>query len=423
MRGRRRSFLAWRRLLAVVTAGPLLLAAGSCRREPPRAPARTPVRILLIGLDGASWTFVDLLRARGALPNLDRLVREGVRAPMRTLSPSLSPALWTTIATGRSPAAHGIEDFQSKDAAGQTHIASSDARRTEALWTIVSRSGRRVGFVGWWVTWPAEPVEGYIVSDHFLRPNRDGLTRATYPQRLAAEIDADIPAEWAWLRQSLDNGRLKTLSDRSPTARLRADQRLEEVRRLYEQDHRGERAILHLLEREPRPDLLGFTSRKIDLSSHYMWAFAADQGAESVSRVLEPFYRYEDDLVGRLVAAAGPATNVLIVSDHGFERVADGWDHKESAPDGIFIAWGPAFRRGATLEAVSLVDVAPTVLHALGLPVARDMEGRVPEDAFAEARPLKWIATYETGRRAKQGSDSPVDDELREQLRSLGYIR
>ena len=378
---------------------------------------------LVIGLDGASWTFIDLLRARGVLPNLDRMVREGVRAPMRTLSPSLSPALWTTMATGRPPAVHGIVDFQLKDETGQSHIASSDARKTETLWTIVSRSGGRAGFVGWWVTWPAEPVEGYIVSDHFLRPNQEQLTRATYPDRLAAELNAVIPADWAWLRESLANGQLRTLSDRSPRPPLSAEKRLEEARRLYDQDHRGEQSILHLLNREPWPDLVGFTSRKIDLASHYMWSFAADQGPEAVSRVLEPVYRYEDELIGRLVAAAGPATNVVVVSDHGFERTPTGYDHKQGTPDGIFVAWGPAFRRGVTIDAVSLVDVAPTVLHLLGLPVAQDMEGHVPEKAFAAARPVKWVATYETGRRATRSTDSPVDDELREQLRSLGYIK
>jgi predicted AlkP superfamily phosphohydrolase/phosphomutase len=427
MHGRRPPVSKTRRIvLAALAAGAFSLGGPGwgCRRAAQPAPlTKAPVSVLLIGLDGASWTFIEPLRARGVLPNLDRLIREGVRAPMRTLSPSLSPALWTTMATGRPPEVHGIADFQSKDETGQSHIVSSDARKTEALWTIVSRSGRRVGFVGWWVTWPAEPVEGYLVSDHFLRPNQELLTRATYPERLAAELNAAIREDWPWLRQSLENGQLKTLSDRSPRGPQGAPQRLEEARRLYDQDHRGEQAILHLLSREPLPDLVGFTSRKIDLASHYMWAFAPDQGVEAVSRVLEPVYRYEDDLIGRLVAAAGPATHVLVVSDHGFERVASGYDHKEGAPDGIFVAWGPSFRHGATLDAVSLVDIAPTVLHLLGLPVAKDMEGRVADGAFADAKPVKWIATYETGRRAARGSDSPVDDELREQLRSLGYIK
>jgi predicted AlkP superfamily phosphohydrolase/phosphomutase len=414
-----------RRATTVVLAIAALLVIGipgpGCRRA---APPSRPVSVLLIGLDGASWTFIDLLRARGALPNLDRLVREGVRAPMKTLSPSLSPALWTSMASGRPPAVHGIEDFQTKDAAGNDVITSSDARRTETLWTILSRSGRRVGFVGWWVTWPAEPVEGFVVSDHFLRPHEEPLAKATYPESLAARLDAAIPADWPWLRQSLEVGQIKVFSDRSPKTVPDAARRLAEARRLYDQDHRGEESILYLLRQQERPDLVGFTSRKIDLASHYMWSFLADdRGPDAVSRVLEPVYRYEDALIGRLIDAAGPATHVIVVSDHGFERVGEEWDHKDGAPDGIFIGWGPSFRRGVAVDPVSILDVTPTVLHVLGLPVARDMEGHVVEQALADRAPVKWVATYETGRRASKGAGSPVDEELREQLRALGYIK
>src|SRR5262245_51369263 len=222
--------------VAALLGALLVLPGPACRRA---APAR-PVSVLLIGLDGASWTFIDLLRARGALPNLDRLVREGVRAPMKTLSPSLSPALWTSMASGRPPAVHGIEAFQTKDADGNDVIASSDARRTEALWTILSRSGRRVGLVGWWVTWPAGPVEGFGVSDHFLRPHEEPLAKATYPESLAARLNSAIPSDWPWLRQSLEAGQVKVFSDRSPTAPHDAEKRLQEARRLYDQDHRGE---------------------------------------------------------------------------------------------------------------------------------------------------------------------------------------
>ena len=380
--------------------------------------------LLLIGLDGASWSFIDPLLTRGALPNLDRLIREGVRAPLRTLSPSLSPALWTSMVTGKPPAVHGIEDFYTRDTEGRSGLASSQARKTEALWTILSRSGRRVGFVGWWVTWPAEQVDGYMVSELFLRPNHERLEQGTYPIALAAELDAAIPADWPWLKQVLDSGQLKLISDRPPGQRMSSEQRMREARFFYDQDHRGEQAALYLLAHRSRPDLLGFTSRKVDLASHYMWnVLSADRGPEAMSRVLEPVYRYEDDLVGRLIAAAGPAVHVLVVSDHGFERVGEGYDHKEGAPDGIFVARGPLFRRGAALGEVSVYDVAPTVLHVLGLPVARDMEGRVPEAALAGGAPVRWVATYETGRRAAKGARSPLEEEVREQLRALGYIR
>jgi arylsulfatase A-like enzyme len=113
---------------------------------------------------------------------------------------------------------------------------------------------------------------------------------------------------------------------------------------------------------------------------------------------------------------------VIIVSDHGFERTPKGYDHKESAPDGIFIASGPGFRTGVELPGVSVYDIAPTILHLMGLPVARDLEGKVLEDALSLDRPIAWVDTHETGRFTPRALRSPIEERIKDQLRSLGYI-
>jgi predicted AlkP superfamily phosphohydrolase/phosphomutase len=398
-------------LLGALLAAPFV----GCRPSP--ATPGAPVRLLLVGLDGASWDFLDPMIERGAVPNLARFSREGVRGSLQTLRPALSPAIWTTIATGRAPSEHGITGFEATD--GQGFIASS-GRRTEALWTILTRARRTVGFVGWWVTWPAEEV-----SERFLRPGHEGLEDATYPRTLAREVDAGMAAEWPWLRQALQDGRLKLLSDRKPGPEPLTPARLQLADFFYGQDHRGEQAALHVLRHRPRPELFGFLSRKIDIASHYMARFTAEGrlGAEEMSRVLEPVYRYEDGLLGRLVEAAGEGASILVVSDHGFERTADGYDHKDTSPPGILVAWGPLFREGLVLKSVSVFDVTPTVLHVLGLPVARDMKGAVLSGALRDHRPVAQVATYETGRRRAEGRPSSQDELIREELKALGYIQ
>jgi hypothetical protein len=75
------------------------------------APAPEPRRVVVVGIDGADWGVIDRLRAAGRLPVLDALVRRGSAAPLATFRPTLSPALWTTVATGMRPADHGIENF------------------------------------------------------------------------------------------------------------------------------------------------------------------------------------------------------------------------------------------------------------------------------------------------------------------------
>lgn len=73
--------------------------------EPP------PAKVLLVGIDGAEWSIIDRLRAEGRVPTLDRLIEQGTRGHLETITPTLSPALWTTIATGVAPGVHGIHNF------------------------------------------------------------------------------------------------------------------------------------------------------------------------------------------------------------------------------------------------------------------------------------------------------------------------
>ena len=71
-----------------------------------------------------------------------------------------------------------------------------------------------------------------------------------------------------------------------------------------------------------------------------------------------------------------------------------------SAPDGVVLAIGDGIRAGATVEGGSILDIAPTILYLMGLPVARDMEGRVlieiVEEDFARAHPVTFIPSYES---------------------------
>src|SRR6185295_2234345 len=122
--------------------------------------------VVLIGLDGADWNIIDPLIAAGKMPNLAALIERGSRGRLLTLSPTLSPVIWTTIATGVKPERHGIVDFTAinKDTGAAVPV-TSNLRRVPALWNILSDAGRTVGFVGWWASFPAEKVNGYIVSD------------------------------------------------------------------------------------------------------------------------------------------------------------------------------------------------------------------------------------------------------------------
>src|SRR6185312_2096234 len=154
-------------------------------------------RLLLIGWDAADWKVIDPLLAKGEMPNLAKLVNEGVRGNIATLYPPLSPMLWTTIATGKWPAKHGIHGFieTTEDGLGVRPVTNL-GRKTKAFWNILNQNGKRSIVVGWWPSHPAEPIRGAMVSNLFpipasARPESPMLTGTVHPERWAAPL-ADL---------------------------------------------------------------------------------------------------------------------------------------------------------------------------------------------------------------------------------------
>jgi Flp pilus assembly protein TadD len=139
-------------------------------------------------------------------------------------------------------------------------------------------------------------------------------------------------------------------------------------------------------------------------------------------------------MLGRLVELAGPDTYVMIVSDHGFQSgeqrprqiVEPAQWHR---PQGIFVLHGPGIRADQTVEGATLLDIAPTILTLLDLPVGEDMEGKVLVNAFAEPPRITRIPSWEEvsgpdGRLpADNGEDDPAAAQAAlQQLIELGYI-
>ena len=152
--------MPWLNRLSGVLAALLALGCLACSSE-----QSTP-RALLIGIDGASLRVAGPLLEEGRLPHLGRIAREGVAGPLLSSLPLWSPRIWTTVATGKQPAKHGVLSFAQKLEAGGRRLYRSSDRRTHALWNIASDAGLRVAVVNWWTTHPPERIEGVMVSDH-----------------------------------------------------------------------------------------------------------------------------------------------------------------------------------------------------------------------------------------------------------------
>jgi hypothetical protein len=328
-------------------------------------------RVIVVGLDAADWQLLDGYCVDGTMPNLARLVREGRSGVLKTFQPPLSPLVWTTMMTGVSPRVHGILDFtRFNPRSGQKEPITSDERREPAVWNMASAAGRRVGVLGLWATYPAEPVSGLLVSDRlfsFLYQEKDPPAGVVYPasedararallQRVEGQVGlAELQAYLPWLDEA-EYGRHLDSEDPygHPVSALR---RILVETRVYDELGR------EFLERE-RPDLLIAYFQGTDSVGHVFAPYAPprqpaipEQDYERYHSVPRAYFQAVDALLGRyrqLAQARGAV--LMIASDHGFTwregrptklssfavATAAKWHRKE----GVYLLWGP----GVTAE-------------------------------------------------------------------------
>jgi tetratricopeptide (TPR) repeat protein/predicted AlkP superfamily phosphohydrolase/phosphomutase len=416
-------------------------------------------RVLLIGLDGADWNILDPLMKAGRLPHLSRLVKGGVRARLRTITPMLSPVVWTSIATGVVPSRHGIVDFVATMGPERKRVpVRSSLRKVKAIWNVLSEQNVRVGVVGWWATFPAERVNGFIVTDrvaHQLfgphRPHEVVGAGKVYPPQLEEVVQAlRIAPESITTRQVSRYIRLPA----EPGA-LPADQEklIDDFKTLLAAGDTYGRIALEL-EKKHAPDFLAVYFEGTDVVGHLFMPYASPplegidrQAAKLFGRTVDAYYRHVDEEIGRILRAVGPETAVIVCSDHGFKTVAhrpltDSRIGHGQAADwhrkyGVLILHGPQFRRSSVLEEASILDVTPTILTLFGLPVAEDWDGRPIVDGFTpeflQRHPVLYRPTYEgtviagghvwEESQSVEPEDPEGDRELKEKLESLGYLR
>jgi hypothetical protein len=414
--------------------------------------------LLIVGIDGATFSIVDPLIEAGGMPNLRALIQRGTRAPLGTLEPTVSPAIWTTIATGKLPEEHGILGFEGVPGQTMTTLPTSGMRRVRSFWNLLSDHGRSVGVSGWWATWPAEEVNGYIVSDRVAYTRmeatatlEDRSLRNVFPVELLAEIAPLVRPPGSITPDEVR--RFMPLSDDEVRdlvvgAEYEHGHFLPEFKYVLQSDRSTADIAEHLLETRPT-DVTAVGLYGVDVVSHLTWHFMQPElfdrygidpeGVRKFGKLIERYYEFTDELLGRLVRAAPKNATILVFSDHGFGPTGQlPWSAGHGAltpgapiaPDGILVLAGPTVRKGALLDDADVLDLLPTLLYLQGLPVAEDMPGRVLTEALdpdlLARSPVRTIPTYETT--PLHHPDAPIladaeeDRALREKLRSLGYI-
>ncbi len=427
----------------------LLLATIAEDFEPPGA------RVLVLALDGLDWDFVLPWVEAGDMPNLARLMDAGTWGRMETLVPTLSPLIWTTVATGVSPDRHGILDFVEKEPKrGILLPITGRSRKVPAVWNLASAFGRTVGVVGWWASWPAEKVRGVVVTDRLYYTLTQGISEAVFRQDppemvFPAERTGEIAAlrdravketDWQAVRFFMD------VSEQQYAAAVAADRGMEDpvdgFRRILASTRTYLGAGLQLA--GERPDLLMVYLEGTDTLGHllapYMPPPTLDVDPALAAAYVEAvpkYFQIVDRWIGRFLEHYPLSESaVLVVSDHGFK-----WTEKRprglsgtagpTAPlwhetDAVFVAAGRGIERRREVDsAASIYDVAPTVLALLGLPAGAGWPGSVlpgcpsPDRPPIDYQPLVPPSSY---RPQLAGGDVPVDPEIIAKLQALGYL-
>ena len=405
----------------------------------------------IIGLDGADWDILEPYIARGDMPNLDRLRREGAWGVLRSDEPMLSPILWTSIATGKSADLHGITWFMSATAEGEMIPVSSHSRQVRALWNIASEQDVKVGFIGWWATWPAEPVNGFMVSDYLAYhsfgvsgeevevPGKTWPAEITNLARSLFPNPAEISNELIGQMIHLPPERLGYAAAESPYSTP-----VQHLRQAIATSRGYTELAKELLKRE-KPRLFSIYYEGTDAAEHLFTSYApprlpwvSEEDHAIYRDALPEYWKWQDELLGDLLEQRGSRTTIMIVSDHGFrtgeERLMEETASIETADqshmiDGVVLLHGPPVRAGARIRGADIYDVTPTALYLLDLPVAEDMTGQVIQDAFTAAHlsehPVRTLPTFETGPWDRGGEivvDPMVGENVQQMLSALGYI-
>jgi Type I phosphodiesterase / nucleotide pyrophosphatase len=408
-------------LLAIAITGSIALpiaARGAGGTLPPGAgrvtlgpaPARESPRIRLLLLDGASLEYIWPRVAAGRLPNFGRVLDTGASMDLATIRPTQPDPVWTAVATGMYPAKNGVRSAASYFAYGDdrpldllpdhcfSHVLvrlgivrdqpnSSAAWRARPLWRILSDYGLSAGIVRWPLTYPAQPLTGFLVTDRFhqlVGSMIENDERSVYPlEILSTARDAFAGASGTEQWDELYGDAARDLIAQHPV-------KLEAVR-----------------------------YQNLDTAGHYYLRFAqprvfggdvSDEERQQHGGVLDRAYATIDGVIGAAIEQQSPGDLLLVVSGFGMQPVSplkrlaaralrdpDVSGTHENAPDGFMLAFGTPVTPGRKQRG-SIVDVTPTILYFLGLPIGRDMDGYARSDVFTPAftaeRPITFIPSH-----------------------------
>jgi|SRR5579871_2595842 len=309
------------------------------------------------------------------MPNLARVIENGVMGDLNTLAPLCSPLLWTSIATGVYADRHGVLDSTESDpVTAGVRPATRASLGAFYVWDLLAHEGLRCQTMGWPVTHPAQGAAA-CVSDGFAL----GVPESVYPAPLASKL-APLrfhPKEWTGNELHLFVPEMARIDQDK-------DKRLAKLAVILSQAVSVHATATTLLETE-----------EWDFSAVWFGALGQacelfpDNTDEIYKDVVSGVYRFLDLLLGRLLQLAGPEAVVMLVSD----RTAGQLEYLAMTgrePRGLLCASGPGIEADELAFGTGLLDIAPTILALFGYAPAPGMSGRAITEICA-AKPERIL--------------------------------
>lgn len=265
-------------------------------------------RVIILGLDGATFDLIKPFVSQGELPNIKKLMEEGTSGNLKSVVPPMSPPAWTSFMTGKNQGKHGIYDFTEKvPNTYSVRFINSSKRDAKTIWKMLSDAGKRVMVTGVPFTYPPEHINGGMISG-FDAPGTGGGVAdnsTMYPPELYNELIENVGKYYITSNvEGINND----------------EARLKEVHKTLQ---RKIETAAYLLNKE-KWDCFMFVIGETDAVAHYFWKYydpssplaEPDKNTDLKLAILSA-YRKADEFVGTLLKYMDDETILFVMSDHG----------------------------------------------------------------------------------------------------------
>lgn len=239
-------------------------------------------KVLVIGLDGATWSILRPMLSY--LPNIRRLVQNGVHGLLRSSIPPRTFPAWKCYSTGKNPGKLGVFDFFKVDIANRrAEVCNSTSFRSKEIWHIMSTHGLKVCIINMPTTFPPSPVNGVLIGGPF-----SALTGYTYPPEIETQLHESYNYTTFIEQLSFETDWEATFDQALRIIKTRFDVGVQMLKAL-------------------EPDFMHLTIFLCDMIQHY-----------GTQAELRKAWRFIDNQIGRILNLLDDMWTIFLMSDHGF---------------------------------------------------------------------------------------------------------